>query len=774
LQEVVHRILASSMPLLAAGLLPPLDYFRGDGTSATVRGNCIMRGHFVVILLRISRYPFLYIFGIGAYAIASVAASLNLMTSQGLHNLFLEDVVPPEYGWGFIANRPSLLSQVALSQAIAFAWFVPPFADGEFDEGTLADKIRRWALRELPWVLAVNVLLSGLIVYLQWTVIDAEVKTAQITYSVLGLVVGLLVSTATIALALYPAHRFRFPPIYGLLGLYAVLIIWALKYTKLIPAACLFTLFILITFVYVGIKLLPERWRLVSSAGVAVAMIVGYNLSVKSQFPGIDRASGVSYYAEPVKLEAYYEFPRMLRNKLLGRKVDPDQLSDSWLKYTAGRGLTEGAQSPGDDRGLNPVDVLEAWKRTLGGGPARLVVVSTSGGAYRASFWTTLILDRIIEESTPNGRTPGLQHSIRFLTGASGGMVAAAYFAATREEAQTRYRPAVLTKTLTDDIEKSQLPSKLGRPGSTWYPVPRDSLSPVTQQMIQGDIPSAFLPWMGEYDRGKKLEDSWGSLDVKFEDLKSGEEAGWRPSLVLSPMVVDTGAPILISNLSLKGIIEAGSEQLNFFQIFPEARNSFRLKTAVRMSATFPYISPIVELPTSPPQRVVDAGYYDNYGVGTATAILREPNIMKWLKENVEGIMIVQIRASAVHLPPDSKMQAPVDGFCKQSRQVQDGSGPFTWLTGPLEGAAAGRAVSMRVRNDQALNMLADIYGLDRNGRDFLQWVVFENSARASATWSLPHAELECFREQLDLNVNKLAFAKLEEWWRATGATESR
>jgi hypothetical protein len=731
-----------------------------------------MPSHLIVILLRLSRYPFLYIFGIGAYAIAT---SAQVGVGLGLHNLFLEDVVPPEYGWGYIANRPSLLLQIALSQAIAFAWFVPPFADGEFDDGTLADKVRRWALRELPWVLAVNLALSGLIVYLQWTVIDAEVKTAQITYSALGVVAGLLVSTATLALALYPAHHFRFPPVYGLLGVYAVLIIWALTYTKLVPAVSLFTLFMLITFVYVAIKLLPGRWRLVSSAAIVVAMIAGYNLSAKSRFPGIDRASGESYYAKRVELKAYYEFPRMLRNKLLGRKVDQDQIGEEWLQYMRGQGLTEGAQSPGNDRGLDPKKVLEIWKQTLGDEPARLVVVSTSGGAYRASFWTTLILDRIIAESAPNGRMPGLQRSIRFLTGASGGMVAAAYFAATRKEGETRHEPNALTDTLTDDIEKGQLPYKLKEcSGSTWYPVPRDSLSPVAQQMIQKDIPSALLPWMGACDRGKTLEESWASLNMTFEELKKGEEAGWRPSLLLSPMVVDTGAPILISNLSLRGIIEAGSEQLNFFQIFPEARASFRLKTAVRMSATFPYISPIVELPTSPPQRVVDAGYYDNYGIGTATAILREPNIMKWLKANVEGIMIVQIRASAVHLPPDLEMQAPVDDFCKQSRQVQDGSGPFTWLTGPLEGAAAGRAVSMRVRNDQALNMLADTYGLDRNGRDFLRWVVFENSARASATWSLPHAELECFRVQLDSNVNKLAFSRLEEWWRTTGATESR
>ena len=38
------------------------------------------------------------------------------------------------------------------------------------------------------------------------------------------------------------------------------------------------------------------------------------------------------------------------------------------------------------------------------------------------------------------------------------------------------------------------------------------------------------------------------------------------------------------------------------------------------MNASFPYISPAVSLPVDPPRRVVDAGYYDNYGVNLAAA----------------------------------------------------------------------------------------------------------------------------------------------------------
>jgi len=36
------------------------------------------------------------------------------------------------------------------------------------------------------------------------------------------------------------------------------------------------------------------------------------------------------------------------------------------------------------------------------------------------------------------------------------------------------------------------------------------------------------------------------------------------------------------------------------------------------MNASFPLVSPGVSLPTTPPRRVVDAGYYDNHGVNLA------------------------------------------------------------------------------------------------------------------------------------------------------------
>lgn len=67
-----------------------------------------------------------------------------------------------------------------------------------------------------------------------------------------------------------------------------------------------------------------------------------------------------------------------------------------------------------------------------------------------------------------------------------------------------------------------------------------------------------------------------------------------------------------------------------------------RYTTALRMSATFPYITPMVTLPTTPEIHIMDAGIRDNYGSKTTLRYLSA--LEDWIKENTSGVIIVQIR----------------------------------------------------------------------------------------------------------------------------------
>jgi hypothetical protein len=70
--------------------------------------------------------------------------------------------------------------------------------------------------------------------------------------------------------------------------------------------------------------------------------------------------------------------------------------------------------------------------------------------------------------------------------------------------------------------------------------------------------------------------------------------------------------------------------------------DSLWFASALRMNATFPFVLPLVELPSTPPMLVMDAGAIDNYGIITAVQYLFE--FREWFARHTEGVVIVQFR----------------------------------------------------------------------------------------------------------------------------------
>jgi hypothetical protein len=60
------------------------------------------------------------------------------------------------------------------------------------------------------------------------------------------------------------------------------------------------------------------------------------------------------------------------------------------------------------------------------------------------------------------------------------------------------------------------------------------------------------------------------------------------------------------------------------------------------MNATFPYITPIVTLPSEPKMRVMDAGVRDNYGYRNTFMFLK--TYREWIAANTSGVVILQMR----------------------------------------------------------------------------------------------------------------------------------
>src|SRR5690606_7969067 len=86
-------------------------------------------------------------------------------------------------------------------------------------------------------------------------------------------------------------------------------------------------------------------------------------------------------------------------------------------------------------------------------------------------------------------------------------------------------------------------------------------------------------------------------------------------------------------------------DAIDFCRFFEkEGGENLRFTSALRMSATFPFILPNTELPTQPPMVTMDGGASDNYGAETTLRFIQ--TFKDWINENTSGVVIVQIRDS--------------------------------------------------------------------------------------------------------------------------------
>jgi hypothetical protein len=367
----------------------------------------------------------------------------------------------------------------------------------------------------------------------------------------------------------------------------------------------------------------------------------------------------------------------------------------------------------------NDEDVLKNWRRYVwwrkqGHGPLdqqgappanfkpKLAVVCATGGASRAAYWTARVLDRL-------GRPemlPGFHDGVRLITGASGGMIGAAYYLRWRQE------------FLRDNPEMpvASLPQK---PTDWVEEMPTDALSAVASHIGLVSVAQALVPRLPEpldLDRGQVLEMQWPQLQHPFLDYRRDEGLGAIPSVVFSPVTVDDGRRLIISNLGLERLAINWGEELDavksgpsvysiaapeFYRVFGAAGKDLNLATAARMSATFPIVSPAVNLPTDPPIRVVDAGYYDNYGVNLAVAwIFKNRN---WLERNTSGVALVQIRAFRGR---KERLGPAAGGGDALANGIQ-------FFSTPLEAFAGARDSTPMFRNDEEVAALAEVLTRD-------------------------------------------------------------
>ncbi|GAB4254928.1 MAG: hypothetical protein Kow0079_11510 [Vicingaceae bacterium] len=282
------------------------------------------------------------------------------------------------------------------------------------------------------------------------------------------------------------------------------------------------------------------------------------------------------------------------------------------------------------------IQKLNNWKSKNTEKPV-LTLIHCSGGGSRSSLWTLKVIQYL--DSITNYEF--FKHA-HLITGSSGGMIGAAY-----------YRELYLRKVknnLNNITQKIYIEN-----------IAKDMLNPIAFCIATNDYFIRFLKYNdGKYtylkDRGyafeKQLNENTGFiLDKKLKDYKQDEYAAQIPTMILSPTIIKDGRRLLISSSKISYLTQYASKNFNnltlesieFSRLFEKQdAENLHFTSALRMSATFPYIMPQVSLPTVPEIDLIDAGMRDNYGLFTTIKYLN--TFKDWINENTSGVLLVCIR----------------------------------------------------------------------------------------------------------------------------------
>jgi hypothetical protein len=288
----------------------------------------------------------------------------------------------------------------------------------------------------------------------------------------------------------------------------------------------------------------------------------------------------------------------------------------------------------------NMLAILERWKAHQGSPKPILFLVNTSGGGSRSATFTLSILQRL--DSLSGGQ---LMRKTFLITGASGGMLGAAYF---RELSRRRDKGDssihLQDRRYVDDISGDLLNTLF----SSF--VARDLASPA-QKFAVGS--QQYVKDRGYAFEQKLDENTHGILNQQLKDLAPDEAAARMPLLLFNPVITRDSRALVISTQPVSFLMRPRFDSTRIPPMDPDAVDfgamfakedpmNLRFLTALRMNATFPYVLPNVWLPSRPVIDVMDAGYRDNFGELNAIRFLNA--FRDWLRENTGGVVLLQIR----------------------------------------------------------------------------------------------------------------------------------
>lgn len=417
---------------------------------------------------------------------------------------------------------------------------------------------------------------------------------------------------------------------------------------------------------------------------------------------------------------------------------------------------------------------LSNWKKKIHGDEKPiLVLIANTGGGIKAQVWSTVVLHALEQQIAKlGGRDQPIHFSqnVRVITGASGGMVGAAYWAATVPSPKTLRQLESETQALPIHVEykwpEGKIDDQTNWETDTWESISvteslsrmaADCLSPVGRQYFYNDLLGFPLNLAGfDLDkRGRALEDALARHGPAFKrpmsSFRRGEIEGWRPVMAFSPTVCEDGRRFIISNqpieyafsghldlsdntLGERDVLDVDSTTTYSWRVnYPQS--NMTLATAARLNANFPGLADSPFLPFQCDKKrlhLMDGGYIDNHGMFLVGNWLYDNR--RWVVDNTSGVLVVEICAS--HLERNDVLNENGAGF-------PEGAG-FVAASFNKTFFHSDKVLSRF--EEYVTNEWSERNGPDKNnpvdqGDSFLKVVTFGYEGDAALTWYLSNTE---------------------------------
>jgi len=399
--------------------------------------------------------------------------------------------------------------------------------------------------------------------------------------------------------------------------------------------------------------------------------------------------------------------------------------------------------------------MLNNWRQKFPGNEKpKMIFLCVSGGGKRAALWTLNTLQTT--DSITNGKL--MEHSI-LITGASGGLIGASYF-----------RELKLREKQGENIHPYA--------NSHRQKISTDNLNPLIFSLLANDLFVGFtkFEYAGNYyqrDRGYTFEEQLnqiteGLMDKPIVAYNEVEKNAIVPMVILTPTVINDGRKLYIASrpvsfmnsdiLSLPDYTSSKLSGADFQRLFKDqGAKDIRFLSALRMSATFPYITPNTTLPTKPAIQIMDAGISDNFGLSDAVRFLYA--FKDWIAENTSGVVFLSIRDSPKLGTISAKGgQTIIDDFTQPISSVYNNFENFqdinsdlliglmeSWFNGPVD------RIDLQYHTEDYVPILQKMDSIR------------QNSARASLSWRLTTREKQGIIGNIYSPANVVQLKKLRE-----------